>query len=184
MSRDPFILLNAKTNKIQTLEIRGEYIDNMYSATLVFNQEKREGYIYGGFNESHLPRVNDRLYKFTINHDSNQITLDVILQHPMFARIGSQGQLIDNNHEEKLLIVGGVCSETILTNKTSILTLQLDKLTFKSVEIPSSVSIKHPPIFIGFGLVSLNSHSSLIVGGGAVCYSFGSCYNCIYKLEY
>lgn len=184
LSRDPFILLNAKTNKIQTLEIRGEYIDNMYSATLVFNQKKREGYIYGGFNESHLPRVNDRLYKFTINHDSNQITLDVILQHPMFARIGSQGQLIDNNHEEKLLIVGGVCSETILTNKTSILTLQLDKLTFKSVEIPSSVSIKHPPIFIGFGLVSLNSHSSLIVGGGAVCYSFGSCYNCIYKLEY
>lgn len=179
---DPFIILNVKTNQILSLEPRGEYIENLNSATIVYNQDKNEGYIYGGFNECHLPNVNDRLYKFTIDYDSNQIKLDVVLQHLMFARIGSQAQLINNGN--KLLIAGGVSSETILTSKTNIVTLQLDTLVFKSVEVPLNVSSKHPIILIGFGLVAMNQHLSLIVGGGAVCYSFGSCYNCVYRLEY
>ncbi|KAI5956119.1 hypothetical protein CANMA_004566 [Candida margitis] len=180
---DPFILYNVATNQIQPLQARGDYIDNLYSSTIVYHKND-EGYIYGGFNQCHLPSVNDRLYKFVIDYDTNQIKLEVVLQHFMFARIGSQAQLISNNHSNKLLIVGGVSSETILTRMTNIVTLQLDTLTFNSVEISSAVSLRYPPIFIGFGLVSMNQHLSLIIGGGAVCYSFGSCYNCVYKLEY
>ncbi|KAI5966662.1 PPM2 [Candida theae] len=183
---DLFALFNTTTNKIQPLEIRGDYIGNLYSAAMVYNQDKNEGYIYGGFHECQEPKVNDRLYKFTIDYENFQIRLDVVGQHLMFARIGSQGQLIHNG--TKLLIVGGVCSETILTHRTNIVTLQLDNnpaaSTFKSVDIPLGVSLKHPPILIGFGLAPISEHLSLIVGGGAVCYSFGSCYNCVYRLEY
>nr|WOG36249.1 uncharacterized protein [Candida metapsilosis] len=179
----PFILFNTITNKVIPLDLRGEYIENLNSATMVYNQDKNEGYIYGGFNECHLPNVNDRLYKFTIDFESNQVRLSIILQHLMFARIGSQAQLINNG--SKLLIIGGVSSETILTHATNILSLQLDNLRFKSVEILTRTEfVQYPPILIGFGLVRLSDEVSLIVGGGAVCYSFGSCYNCVYRLEF
>ncbi|RLP61427.1 hypothetical protein L150_00106, partial [Candida albicans Ca529L] len=67
---------------------------------------------------------------------------------------------------------------------TNIVTLDLNTFTFKSVEIPNVISEKVPPIFVGFELVQINNKASYIISGGAVCYSFGSCYNSVYKLEY
>ena len=82
------------------------------------------------------------------------------------------------------MIVGGVSPDQLFTKSTNIVTLDLNTFTFKSVEIPNVISEKVPPIFVGFELVQINNKASYIISGGAVCYSFGSCYNSVYKLEY
>ncbi|KAI5955729.1 PPM2 [Candida jiufengensis] len=174
-NENSFIKFNITTKKITNLKVESEMV-SLFSASM--NYSNGVGYIYGGFNETHLPKVNDKLYKFHLENDT--IYIRSVMQDIMLSRIGSQAIQL----EDKLIIIGGISSSTILIKYTNILTLDLTNLKFNSVEISEELYKIHPPIFIGFSVVELNSNESLVLGGGAVCYSFGSCYNGVYKLKY
>ncbi|KAI5966311.1 PPM2 [Candida pseudojiufengensis] len=173
---DPFIKFNIITKKITSLKIEGE-IESLFSSSMTY--KNGIGYIYGGYSEVHLPKVNDKLYKFTIEKDTIHIT--PILQNNLLSRISSKSILLPNN---KLIIIGGISSTKILTSKTNIISLDLTTLNFKSIEISQEIYELQSPIFIGFSCIENSDNESLILGGGCVCYSFGSCYNGIYKLNY
>ena len=207
------VKLAGEGEKVEKVE-KFERVENLLSSTLVYDIESNIGYIYGGMSDGLIPIVNDKLYQFSLARDVEQengtctIHLKTVTQHVLFSRIGSQARVIkdstcknnqcfdhNNDHYDtlhKLLIVGGVSPRTIFTSLTNVMTFNLKSLQFESVSIPESIVTSHPPIFIGFGLVDVqhkldhgeSRECCLVVGGGAVCYSFGSCYNQIYKLEY
>ncbi|CAK9438792.1 uncharacterized protein LODBEIA_P30160 [Lodderomyces beijingensis] len=197
---DLFLLFNVQSREFHKVKVKlsgdGDAMVNLMSASMVYDADQGVGYLYGGMSDVSIPRVNDKLYKWTLytqgDDDNNReriVHLEVVFESAFFSRIGSRASLIQDSR--KLLIVGGVSPTSILTRLTNVMTLDVQSFQFRSVEIPESVYALCPPIFIGFGYVENvasggdeNKKMSLIVGGGAVCYSFGSCYNSVYRLEY
>lgn len=178
-----FLLCNTNTNSYTPVKPIGDNdnhpIKNLQSACMIF--DGKQGYIFGGMEDINVPIVNSKLYRFELVGENN-ISVTKVFDHSLLKRIGSKAHILENG--DKLLIVGGVSPDQLFTKSTNIVTLDLNIFTFKSVEIPNVISEKVPPIFIGFELVQINNKASYIISGGAVCYSFGSCYNSVYKLEY
>ncbi|KAI3405335.2 PPM2 [Candida oxycetoniae] len=195
-----FVIFDAKSRKISAVNIRGVEVDNLMSSTMTFDEASQTGYLYGGIIDSFVPRVNDKLYKWRIiQQDTGEVAIYIekVFESVFLSRIGSRATIIKDpvcQELNKLLIVGGVSPSTIFTNSSNIMTLNLTNFELKSVKIGTT---SQPPIFIGFGYVELDKkegnekqrskrrrRSSLIISGGAVCYSFGSCYNSVYRIEY
>ncbi|CAI5757675.1 unnamed protein product [Candida verbasci] len=175
-NESPFIIYNIATETTTNLKVQGDNPGNLLSSTLVY--ENGTGYIFGGIQDHNIPIINSSLYKFKIKND--KIYIEKVFEHYLLSRIGSQGRIIHGG--SKVLIVGGTSSTQIFTKYTSIMTLGLNTFEFKSVEIDESIREEHSPIFIGFSLVDLNN-KLYVIGGGAVCYSFGSCYNSVYEID-
>ncbi|KAG7662436.1 PPM2 [[Candida] subhashii] len=179
-SDNSFMIYDVESGENKHVKLKGDNPGNLASSSIIYNGEY--GLISGGIIDHFVPVVNDKLYKFTIEGDV--INIKEVFQHPLLSRIGSQIRFLDSN---KLLVVGGISPLQILTRRTNIMTLDLTNFTWKSFEIPQDIRSQHPPIFIGFGLVEEKRNdgkqSFVIVGGGAVCYSFGSCFNTVYRLD-
>lgn len=155
-------------------------IPNLSSCTMTYNESTGIGYICGGVIEHDSPEVNNKLYKFSVDIEQAKVTVDVIMEHQFFARIGCHGKLLD----DKLIIIGGVSLTEIHDRFTSIITFNFQTQQFKLVEISQSIWQSHPPVFIGFGTADKSEGQLTVVSGGAVCYSFGSSYNGVYTLQY
>ncbi|EGW34714.1 uncharacterized protein SPAPADRAFT_57777 [Spathaspora passalidarum NRRL Y-27907] len=177
-----FLQYDVRSGTSKELKIKGDSPGNLLSCSM--NYDGEFGYIFGGISNHNVPIVNDKLYKFKIIDDT--IEIESVYQDYLLSRIGSQSKLLGN----KLLIVGGVSTIKMLTKKTNIMTLELADFKWKYVQVPEQIRKTSPPIFIGFGLVEKSSHkqrdasaSYFMLGGGAVCYSFGSCFNSVYRLD-
>lgn len=179
---DLFLIYDTNNNFYKSVKIIGINPGNLKSSSMNFN--KNFGLIFGGINDDNIPLVNDKLFKFTIGSDTETgdvtINIEEILQHKLLARIGGKFKFVE---QDKILIVGGVSPIQLLTQTTNIMSLNLHTFEFKSIKIPESIYKTVPPIFVGFEIVEGREDKSLfIVGGGAVCYSFGSCYNSVYRI--
>ncbi|RCK55629.1 tRNA wybutosine-synthesizing protein 4 [Candida viswanathii] len=174
---DVFLLYDIGDDAYKPLKVVGVNPGNLKSASMDYADF---GLILGGISDLNIPEVNDKLYKFTINHGDAIIHVQEIFQHKLLARIGSKFKFVT---KDKILIVGGVSPFQLFTKEANIVSLSLTSFEFGSVEIPENIRETVPPIFVGFELVESGDAKSLfIVGGGAVCYSFGSCYNSLYKI--
>ncbi|EMG46799.1 hypothetical protein G210_2948 [Candida maltosa Xu316] len=176
-SSDLFVLYDVEDNSYKNLKISGVNPGNLKSASVNFNGEY--GLIYGGIDDMNIPKVNNKLYKFTVSEDQSTIHLEEIFENDLLARIGSKFVFLDN---DTILLIGGVSPLQLFTKNTNIMSLNLQDFTFKSIEIPLEIREKCPPIFVGFEVIQ-NTNGYYIIGGGAVCYSFGSCYNSVYRLS-
>lgn len=172
-----FILYNCKSQQYKTLKVEG-CIPNLSSCSMVYNDQLKFGLILGGMIDTTVPTVNDRLYKFVIKDDT--LVVDIIYQHSHLLRVSCQSRLLPNN---KLLIIGGISPLEIFNQHDTIILFDIITSKLHPIEIDRDIWENHPPIFIGFGKAELEN-SVICIGGGAVCYSFGSCYNGIYKLDY
>ncbi|KAK6893748.1 tRNA wybutosine-synthesizing protein 4 [Candida tropicalis] len=185
-NEDLFILYDSNDNSYKSLKIIGDNPGNLKSSCMNFENNHTFGLIIGGVSDDNVPQVNDKLYKFTIDRDGGTICIEEIFQHKLLARIGSRFEFVG---QDKIIIVGGVSPIQLFTQLTNIMSLNLQTLEFESIKIPEYIYETVPPIFVGFELVESGEKDEedeekglYIVGGGAVCYSFGSCYNSVYKL--
>lgn len=174
---DLFLIYNHQTQQCTPLKVHGS-ISNISSCAIAYNTALNYGVIVGGMTDTQIPEVNDTAYKFTIINDS--VEIKVLHKHSQFLRISAQCKFISN---KKLLLIGGASPLMLLNQEDTIITFDIDTSELHPVKIEDNIWKDHPPIFIGFGQAEYESQT-VCIGGGAVCYSFGSCYNGIYTIKY
>lgn len=170
-----FLMYDTHKQTYTKLHVHGD-ISNLLSCSMVYNGNY--GLIQGGMEDVVKPTVNNKLYKFSIAGE--KIFVEQLLQHNNFQRIGSIAHFLNEN---KIIIIGGISPLHVLSQSNNILTYDITSDQFKRVPIPDLIWQKYPPAFIGFGC-SKASNALTLLTGGAVCYSFGSCYNGVYKIFY
>lgn len=179
-SEGVFSIYDTVTQEEKVLQTVGN-IPNLHSSVMTFETESLTGYVIGGFHHGHLPIINDQVYKFELVSDGSVIISD-FYTHPLLERASCSAHRISNN---RLLIVGGVSSRISYSRLNWICTLDLTNKIIRTVPIPIDVWHNSPPLLIGCGTVSDVSTSTVYcLGGGVVCYSFGSAYNGVYCITY
>lgn len=169
-----FYRLNLdKENKLDITGLRkqGDEIPSLKSFGFDYNPVSKTGHIAGGTTNQISPLFNEGLYSFSV--ESNSISLKLVKKSVHFARIGC---MLRQGYK-KLTLLGGVGQKS-LTQDNTVVDIYLDNLEIFCLRIPDA-EWDGAPVFIGSQLVG-----NTIVGGGAVCYSFGSHYNKIYSVEF
>jgi tRNA wybutosine-synthesizing protein 4 len=134
-----------------------------------------QGIVLGGMYNQEIPLVNDVAYKFTITNDT--ITFESWIKHSLFERIGPK--LVFRNH--CIVIIGGISPTKISDASTTIISLNMQTEKLHGVIIDSQVMKQFPPMLVGFG-IGTHPEGIKVIGGGGVCYSFGSYYSPVYVL--
>lgn len=166
-----FESFNMDTKKWQPVPATGNVPPNLKAAAMAYNHHQKYGIIVGGYHESIETEINDTAYKFFI--DGTGITLTTINLPKICSRIGSK---IDFVSSTEIIIVGGIAA-----NPQSMV-CTVDTVDGKLNQIAcseNSLLIGH-----GMGMFNVNGAAELrIVGGGAVCYLFGSAYSETFHLK-
>lgn len=160
-------LLFSKTRLIT----KGSEIQSLNSCGMVYNPERNEGYIVGGIGSNLEPLFNQDLIKFSLNGE--EVLVEIVLLSPHFARLGCMLKQVD----DRLIIIGGV-GPIPQNQDTVVVEFNLLSKEFKGLRV-SDLAWSTAPVFIGSQLAG-----NTIVGGGAVCYSFGSHYNGVYSVDF
>lgn len=167
-SASPF--LKFHNNKWQAMTTLGE-IDSKTSSAVAYNGTK--GVIIGGMDGDY--NITDTLHVFEIQ--GNTINTEFCIQHPLLSRYGAKVQFIS---DDVLLLIGGVSDMMLHNQGTTIVEIILSTKEVKAVEISNEVW-ERLPLLVGFELLKYED-SLVCIGGGEVCYSFGSIWNDILVL--
>lgn len=138
---------------------------------LAYNGTK--GVIIGGMDGDY--NITDTLHVFEIQ--GNTINTEFCIQHPLLSRYGAKVQFIS---DDVLLLIGGVSDMMLHNQGTTIVEIILSTKEVKAVEISNEVW-ERLPLLVGFELLKYED-SLVCIGGGEVCYSFGSIWNDILVL--
>lgn len=183
----PFLVYNADRNECRSLTVTGA-IPCLQSPLLVYDRSQNVGYIGGGMAEVHLPEISDKMYRFSLSLGKNGgvdgVKVELWAQNPGFARVGGQLALFPCSAGERardLVFVGGVSDREVYNAENSILVVNADTGDVLAVAISADHWCRAPPTWIGFLLVEHDGRL-VAIGGGAVCYSFGSTYNAVYEI--
>lgn len=170
-----FVFLSIDTvDKLNIHQFSSEgYIPNLKSCGFTYHVDSNIGYIVGGIHDITEPTFNETIYEFQLDLTKKSLIIKPILSTKTTARIGCAVHFIN----EKLYVVGGV-GETLTNKSTTIVVMNTVTKTINSVPITDEIWQTFP-VLIGFELTG-----STLVGGGAVCYSFGSIYNPAYKIKF
>ncbi len=186
----PFLLWDSKHPELWT-QLSFEYngkrpLRSKKSSAFTWNEELGMGVLIGGMNLDH--QIESRVYivKF-VSESKLKINLLPSLGAPLtwLGRFGCQTKFIDN---ENLLVSGGVSSEGLFNRYNTLITLNTTTGSVSPIPISEKVWNKMP-LLVGFNLVQLQKAASdqynilSCIGGGAVCFSFGSCWNNILFLS-
>lgn len=115
-------------------------------------------YIVGGMSDRLAPTTSDALYRVDVALGA----ATTVARNPHFARIGA----LVACHGTTLVIAGGI-NPLALTD--DVVYVDLNSLALSGTMVPGLVLIGHH--------VVVDNDALTIVGGGAVCYSFGNVYN-------
>ncbi|GMG21491.1 unnamed protein product [Ambrosiozyma monospora] len=154
---------------------------NLNSFSLIYNQTNQIGSLIGGMKLG-VPgsnEISDTVYNFSIDLQSNQVDIWIHLKDELVARYGSRAVLLPavGRLQDTILIVGGVSLKS-LTSQTTVVQISQTESEVLLVPFDSPESWSESPLFVGFDLfVDEEDGSIWIVGGGAVCYLFGSKWN-------
>ncbi|KAK6201357.1 carboxymethyltransferase [Scheffersomyces amazonensis] len=183
---ESFIVYEVSTSTIIPVQVQGMSIGNMKSSAIAYNG--KYGIIVGGMNSVEQPIVNGSIYQFEISRDVQQYHYNLSVTHIdhhayLFSRIGCKVKFITDS---KVIIIGGVSPYEIYNDSNStIITYDISTKTVQGVCINESIRTNKAPLLIGFEAVQDEKNRIItIVGGGAVCYSFGSEYNGVYTIRY
>lgn len=133
------------------------------SAGIAVDSSGQYAYIVGGMSDRLAPTTSDAIYRVDIVLGA----ATVISRDPHYARIGA----LVACHGATLVIAGGI---NPLALTADVLYVDVTSLSVTATSIPGLV-------LIGHHLVTTNG-AMAIVGGGAVCYSFGNVYNPSYTM--
>ncbi|CCH45606.1 Leucine carboxyl methyltransferase 2 [Wickerhamomyces ciferrii] len=162
---EPFIRFNG-TNW-ETITTQGS-ITSKKSSALAFNGSK--GIIIGGLNSE--GGITNTLHTFTIDQDNNTIKTELLFEHPLLSRYSAKAQFIS---EDEILLFGGVSDYILYDQFNTIIKINLKNLEITSIKIPDEIW-ENFPMLVGFELIKFQN-SLICIGGGEVCYSFGSIWN-------
>lgn len=174
-SNSTFVVLTVdEHNKFTTTVLSSsELLPNVKSCGITYDLDTNTGFLVGGAYDMISPAFNDTIYEFNIDLDSQMVVVKLKIKSMISARIGCVAHINDG----KLFIIGGV-GQPLTNQNTSILVMDASSHTIQGVPISNEIW-KTSPVLVGFELAG-----STLVGGGAVCYSFGSVYSPAYKVEY
>ncbi|OBA19681.1 LCM-domain-containing protein [Metschnikowia bicuspidata var. bicuspidata NRRL YB-4993] len=139
------------------------------SCGVSYNSSSGVGYIVGGTLEETGPTISEELFSFRISNSGVFMQSEGTSAH--FARIGCLSKIEDG----QLYILGGA-GHTLQDQNSTVVKYDPCRKRFCGMRFPDTIW-KTYPLFIGSQLAG-----NAVVGGGAVCYSFGSCYNNGYLL--
>lgn len=160
---DPFIkYANGKWDKVDTV---GD-LTSKKSSAVTFNGSK--GVVIGGMDADY--KISDALHVFEVS--DNQIKTELLFKHPLLSRYSSKAVFIS---DDELLLFGGASDLFLHDQTTSVVKVDLSQKKIFRVRIPDEVW-KEFPMLVGFELLKYKN-SLVCVGGGEVCYSFGSIWN-------
>lgn len=142
----------------------------LQSCGLTYDQALQSGYIFGGMADAVAPNVSANLYQFSLGGGTVRCALVDTLG---WGRIGC----ILRQQGDALYIIGGA-GPTLTDQDTSVLRYSVSRKILARVRLPDNVW-KTGPVLVGSVLAG-----DVMLGGGAVCYSFGSAYNCGYRLTF
>lgn len=178
---DGFIYYSNQNNEWIELDYSAdsEFKKGLESCELVsFNNNI---YILGGmiYDNGKTFEFNSKVFRVTLNLKLKQVTLNSIMESKALARYGFL--TIVNNL--RILVIGGVGKKLYDQNDT-IIELNIEEKAIKSVKIEDNIW-KQSPVFIGSDIVKRNDLNQYwIVGGGAVCYGFGSVWGKIINFNF
>lgn len=162
-----FVTINLNEETIKSAPALG--IPPLKSCGMAYDPSSNSGYIVGGMQDETEPDFNCTVYRYTIE---KSIITEEIMHSPHFGRIGCMATIKNKN----LLVIGGV-GQKLQTQNTTLVLVDAKSHAISGVKI-SDAGWRTCPVFIGSQLVD----GTIIVGGGAVCYSFGSCYSGMYRI--
>lgn len=154
---------NISTDKWHSLSVSNSII--LESANLV--NLNGTIYLYGGLiGNSTEFEFNETMYK--LDFTESGVQLIEIFKHPALGRYGSQCASIKEN---KLVILGGV-GKTLFGQNDTFIEVDLINNEVFNIHIDDDAWESSNPI-VGSSVISKNNKIT-IVGGGAICYGFGS----------
>lgn len=136
----------------------------LISAGMVYCPARNVGYLVGGMVNDTVPDINSTLYRFQL--DGDLVVISALEDCIEFCRIGCMARLSGS----ALYIIGGA-GHRLQNQQTTVVRYDTEEKELTEMRISDDIWDKGP-VFIGSCLAG-----DAIVGGGAVCYSFGSSYN-------
>lgn len=154
-------------------EVESHGVPQLKSCGVEYNRESNTGYLVGGMKGDLEPDFEGMIYMFVYDRSSKKIAFEPFLQSPEFARVGCLTKTIGLY----LYVLGGVGYTPTTQNDTIIKVCLLTK-EISAVPIADE-GWKTFPILVGAQLAG-----DLLVGGGAVCYTFGDSYSKLYRVAF
>lgn len=146
------------------------HIPLLKSYCIVYDSLSKTGYVIGGMENDIEPRLSGAMYKFVYG---DTIAVSLFVESSHLARISAMAKLIESD----LYLMGGTGK---MSPRRSDTILKISLSTEKVYAVPISDTVwKTFPVFVGSQLAG-----NTIVGGGAVCYTFGSSYNKTYTVDF
>lgn len=136
-----------------------------YGAAVCFDKSTGVGYIAGGMTG--LNTIDDGLYKFSLGEKTVSITK--IASHSLVKRFGAQMALFKGEP----YLFGGVSNQFVCDRSSSIVKISGSKIGLVNL---SDEDWEDFPLLVSGNLVSFENGLAY-VGGGAVCFAFGSYWN-------
>jgi tRNA wybutosine-synthesizing protein 4 len=148
----------------------------------LFGGMRQDGIISHGFWRWRLGIVDEKVTGITFNSGIASLDVSIGIQ-PYMGRFGATASIIGDS----VLVIGGIASPGVIPRKYEILSITGGFLTSKSSihDTVLSVTAVEPdrqrnwprPFLVGHSSVTTIRGNVLIVGGGAVCFSFGTSWN-------
>lgn len=165
----PFIIYDITRDEWKDVTISGDETSSMKSLAMTFNVATQTGYIVGGLTTENI--LSDVLFSFKVTGDS--VIVKKEFQHELLQRYGAKTISVS---PDSLLLVGGVSTNYALDQKSTIVTIDLKTQKLRSVFLNEELW-RDGSMFVGFELLHFSDGSIVCVGGGAVCFGFGSFWN-------
>src|SRR3984885_2889871 len=180
----------CKASSIMPLEANGHtaaaFGANMLSFGpshgFLFGGMRQDGMICNGFWHWRLGIADEKTTGIVFNSAAAGLDVSIGI-HPYMGRFGATASIISGS----VLVIGGIASPGVIPRKYETLSITGDFLTSKSSvhDTVLSVTAVEPdrqrnwprPFLVGHSSVTTIRGNVLVVGGGAVCFSFGTSWN-------
>ncbi|KAK9240903.1 S-adenosyl-L-methionine-dependent methyltransferase [Lipomyces kononenkoae] len=127
------------------------------------------GILSGGFNR--FGDIYEDMYKWSVT--GNRITLEPIhVGNDNIVRAGAQ--MVPWSDADSVLLIGGIKPRGILQMTDSFQIINLTDMSIINIDIGNKEKF---PMLIGCSVLVNKDREIVIAGGGAVCFSFGACWN-------
>jgi tRNA wybutosine-synthesizing protein 4 len=167
-------MLWTRAHEWRKLIVVGEHVGARFGAAMATSPHSAaKGILLGGMSED--GKIYKELWEWELDFDN--LTVVCRLASPennpkasdMVHRFGASIVPFSSSY----ILVGGITNRQILEQAHQILLIPEDL----NLERGQTVHHIHPGLFVGAGVTCTEGGQVLIVGGGAVCFSFGAFWN-------
>lgn len=148
----------------------------------LFGGLRQDGMIFHSFWRWQLGIIDEKVIGIAFKSVTTSLNVSIGI-HPYMGRFGATASIIGGS----VLVIGGIASPGVIPKKYETLSITGDFLNSKGSthDTELSVTAVEPdrqrswprPILVGHSSVTTIRGNVLVVGGGAVCFSFGSSWN-------